>query len=191
MSRNSYLKLKICQKSKNYLCVLEFCPQNQELQNSPSRASIEGKSLQLDTPVESVTHVFHKLDQNVAVVMTVPSTEDTFQQSVGRVDETRIQPEIVRRNAIISVAILPMFPIYRRSRIQVSMENFPLGMAHKMWDGSSPSPVQHLYLRATSFSANHSGTHSHLLYVVSVSMGCTLIITPHCVQGDLQGEEVS
>lgn len=57
-----------------------FLPKQTETdKNSPSRASIEGKSLQLDTPVESVTHVFHKLDQKVAVVMTVPSTEDTFQ----------------------------------------------------------------------------------------------------------------
>lgn len=47
--------------------------------NKPSKASIEGKSLQLDIPVESVTHVFHRLDQKVAVVMTVPSMEDTFQ----------------------------------------------------------------------------------------------------------------
>lgn len=47
--------------------------------NRPSKASMEGKSLQLETPVESVTHVFQRLDQKVAVVMTVPSTEDTFQ----------------------------------------------------------------------------------------------------------------
>jgi hypothetical protein len=40
---------------------------------------MEGKSLQLETPVESVTHVFHRLAQNVAVVMTVPSMVDTFQ----------------------------------------------------------------------------------------------------------------
>lgn len=45
----------------------------------PSNASIEGKSLQLDTPVESVAQAFHKLDHNVAVVMTVPSRDDTFQ----------------------------------------------------------------------------------------------------------------
>lgn len=84
--------------------------QQQSCQNSPSRASIEGKSLQLDTLVESVTHVFHRLDQKVAVVMTVPSTEDTFQESVGRVEDTRIHPEMVRRKATISVAMLPIFP---------------------------------------------------------------------------------
>lgn len=70
------------------------------------------------------------------------------------------------------------------------MENSPLGMAHKTWDGLSPSPVQQSVCTGPPSGANHSGTHSHLLCVVSVSMRCTLIITPHCVQGDLQGEEV-
>lgn len=65
------------------------------------------------------------------------------------------------------------------------------GMKNLGWSVSFSCPAKHLYLRATSFSAKDSGTHSHLLCVVSVSMGCTLIITPHCVQGDLQGEEVS
>lgn len=51
----------------------------EESNKIPSSASIEGKSLQLETPVESVTHVFQRLDQKVAVVMTVPSTDDTFQ----------------------------------------------------------------------------------------------------------------
>lgn len=45
----------------------------------PSSASMEGKSLQLESPVESVTQFFHRLDQKVEVVMTDPSLDDTFQ----------------------------------------------------------------------------------------------------------------
>lgn len=68
----------------------------------PSSASIEGKSSQLDTPVESVTQVFHRLDQKVAVVMTVPSCVDTFQYSVGKVEDTSTHPEELRMKAKIS-----------------------------------------------------------------------------------------
>lgn len=64
-------------------------------------------------------------------------------------------------------------------------------MAHRMQDSLSP-PVQLSVCAREPLlsSAYHSQTHNHFLCVALNRAGHTVVITPHCVQGDLQGEEV-
>lgn len=45
----------------------------------PERASMDGKSQQLETPRESVAQLYHRFSKMVLVVMTFPWTVDTLQ----------------------------------------------------------------------------------------------------------------
>lgn len=45
----------------------------------PERASMDGKSQQLETPRESVAQLYHRFSKMVLVVMTLPWTVDTLQ----------------------------------------------------------------------------------------------------------------
>ena len=68
----------------------------------PSSASNEGKPLQSETPVKSLIQVFHRLEKKVAVAKTTPSSEYTFQYSVGKVEHTSTHPEMFNMKATIS-----------------------------------------------------------------------------------------
>ena len=70
----------------------------------PERASMDGNSQQLWTPMESVAQLYQRFSKMVLVVMTFPCTVDTRQLLCARVTPSISSPTAVRKKPKISTA---------------------------------------------------------------------------------------
>lgn len=70
----------------------------------PERASMDGNSQQLWTPMESVAQLYQRFSKMVLVVMTFPCTVDTRQLLCARVTPSISSPTAVRKKPKISIA---------------------------------------------------------------------------------------
>lgn len=75
----------------------------------PDKASKDGNSRHLWTPVESVAQDIHKFSQIVDVVMTFPSTVDTRQYLYGKATQTITQARKPMKKANASTTASIMF----------------------------------------------------------------------------------
>lgn len=70
----------------------------------PERASMDGNSQQLWTPMESVAQLYQRFSKMVLVVMTFPCTVDTLQLLCARVTPSVSSPTAVRKKPKVSTA---------------------------------------------------------------------------------------